>query len=511
MKTVRDENNRLRAELFVGREKELLIMKETIENPKGHILHIQGIGGLGKTALLRQFSAINPSINCYRLNLLKHSVDTTKTHSNYSILIEKVIQSHRADLGSEEKATVDLDYLPSYLQSLSVKHSPTVLLLDSFDTWDPLYEWLQKVFFPSLPSHVHVFTFSLFAFNELLLQEVAYEKKVLQLELQPLNQIDCFKYIQACEINDFETCHYLVKFSRGIPLALRKLCEDTKQEGIEYVRSNYYKRHFYDFLSHYLLQEIMLNDAEQSILDAASLLWNFDFDSISHLLGSTISTQSFRKFCRLPFVELTPFGWRMSHFARYWFRKEFLKRAPIRYTVFQNRAKSYWLEKLDFAEDETKQELNVNLLHLSDNDVLHTFCFQESLNQFVIRPIPKNELNLVREMFDSFHKFVPAFFRETTYQEQYLETYWELSPETFYGFYRSGKLVMFMSMLPLSNKIRTELLKNPVYSNFIGKSDYTENETMMWIAAFLPEYGASAVGRSFLHGFSQLAGRGVWS
>ena len=250
-----------------------------------------------------------------------------------------------------------------------------------------------------------------------------------------------------------------------------------------------------------------LNDAELDILDAASLLWNFDIDVISHLLGDSISNTSFRKFYRLPFVKLTTSGWRIVHFARYWFRKELAQRAPKRYTTFQKRAKKYYLEKLEFAKDETRQELNVNLLHLSDNDTLHTFCFQESLNQFVIRPLPKDELSLVRDMFVSFHKVVPAFFRENTYQEQYLEKYWELSPETFYGFYRSGKLVMFMSMLPLTPKIRAELQKNPVYSNLIKKSEYAENEVLMWIASFLPEYGASAVGRVFLYGFSQLVGR----
>ena len=114
--------------------------------------------------------------------------------------------------------------------------------------------------------------------------------------MQPLDQIASFHFIKSCDIHDFETCHYLAKTAKGMPLALRKLCEDTKQEGIDYVKSKYYKRHFYDYLSHYLLQGMKLNDAELDILDAASLLWNFDIDVISHLLGDPIRTHRFGSF-----------------------------------------------------------------------------------------------------------------------------------------------------------------------------------------------------------------------
>ena len=60
MKTVWHEMDRPNAELFVGREKELQIMEDVVMNHECKILHIHGIGGLGKTALLRQFCRIYP-------------------------------------------------------------------------------------------------------------------------------------------------------------------------------------------------------------------------------------------------------------------------------------------------------------------------------------------------------------------------------------------------------------------------------------------------------------------
>lgn len=498
MRTVQELMNGLDDGPFVGRDRELDRMSAALASPTWRALHLHGMGGLGKSSLLRAFCRLHPETPCYHLHL------TELGSHRYSVLIEG---AHRA---GEPGASVEvgLDELPERIRSLTTGGLPAVVIIDSFQSWKDLYPWLRQRLLRAMDLSVRLFTASRLPLDPSWTDEPDWAQLVAQLELRPLDQTASFKLIEAYGIEPFETCHYLAKLARGLPLALRNLCEDTVRDGIDQISSRFYQKQFYDRMSRYLLREMGLTDAELDLLDAASLLWNFDLEVISHLLQQPLSATAFRRFCQLPIVEPTASGWRILHVARYWFRKEFAHRAPERYASFRQRAKLYWLERMEPASREVKRERYANLLHLTDNDALHTYCFQASPDLYLIRPLPKEELGLVREMFVAFHETVPAFLQDTTHQEQYLETYWELSPDTFYGFYRGGKLAMFMSMLPLTWEIRNELQKNPVYREYILGGEGTESDTVMWIASFLPEYGASAVGLVFLHGFTHLAGNG---
>jgi hypothetical protein len=508
MKTVRDEMARMDQERFIGRKAELRRMEEEALHPKWRLLHIHGISGLGKTSLLNRFSHEFPHIDCYWIHLMDIPGNKPETPSTFSLFIEPRDQDGCSYRKEEPCFTIELEELPMRLLSVFAKETPTVLLIDNFECWKPHYDWLRKRLLPHLPVHVRIFTASRFPLDDSWTREAGWTSMIHQMELLPFDQVDSFQYMESYGIEEFEICHYLVKFSRGLPLALRKLCEDTIAHGIEQINTPIYKQQFYEYITRCLLQGMNLSDEQLIMLDAASLLWNFNIDTLSRVADYRFSPTSFRQFRCLPIVEPTKSGWRLIHFARYWFRKEFAHRAPEQYLAMQNRAKQHWLESLKLADDETKQELFVNLLYLIDNDMLHTYCFRVSFDSFVIRPLPKHELPAVREMYISFHNTMPAFFRENTYQEQYLETYWDLSPESFLGFYRDGSLALFMSMLPLTPRIRQELKKNPVYSKYLAKQEDAEDETVMWIASFRPEYGASAVGIVFLYGFSQLASRG---
>ncbi|HEY8529792.1 MAG TPA: ATP-binding protein [Paenibacillaceae bacterium] len=508
MRTVREELGRLGADRFTGRESELRRMEAEALHPEWRMVYLHGLSGLGKTALLRQFCRRNPNIPAFFLHLQGPSKHARGWPCDYAVHVERFVPENETPPVTEAGFAIGLEELQDRLPGMMAADSPTVLIFDSIDDWKPVSDWLRVRFFPSLPVAARVFAASRFPPDASWTGEAGWARSIVRLELRPLDQIASFRYIESYGIRDFETCHYLSKFARGLPVALRILCEDTIESGIEEVCSNYYKQQFYDRISRQLLQGMPLGDDGLDMLDAASLLWNFDIDAISRLLEVRVPAASFRAFCDLPIVEPTDAGWRIVKAARFWFRKEFARRAPERYAAMVNRARRYWMDKLEAADSEAKRNLYVNLLYLTDNDVLHTYCYQESLDQYVIRPLRREELGAVREMYVSFHNVMPAFFRESTYQEQYLETYWELSPETFFGFYRGGRLAVFMSMLPLTPGVRRELQRNPVYRNYIARSEETEGDTVMWIAAFLPEYGASAVGEVFLYGFSKLAGRG---
>lgn len=479
---------------FVGREAELQAMRAELTSGDWRMLHLWGGGGTGKTALLRAFLQQGPWPRALWLRLAH------RDGMGYEVRVEPAA-------GAGASFASRLDELPERLCDVALGPEGHLLIIDDFNAWAPLFDWLRQVLLPALPATVRVCTASRSPLGPDWTREAPWSHVLRQLQLQPLDQRASFQLLRALGLEDFETCHTLCKAACGLPGALVQLGRDALIFGLAHVQSTPYQRQFCSALAQELLREAALTDAELNLLDAATLLWDFNLDSLSQVLEQPIGISAFHRFCTHSFVEAAAMGWRISQPVRHWVRRAFMYRAPDRYAACRSRAKQYWLSKLEHADPDLRRSIYINLLYLTENETLHTYCFQESLDRFQLRPLPKQDLPLVKQMFIAFHEVVPAFLQDRTHQEEYLEAYWALSPETFFGFYDGSELAMFMSMLPLSPEVRYVLRENPVYRAYIQQTAESEPDTIMWIASFRPEYGASAVGLVFLLGFAELAGR----
>jgi hypothetical protein len=490
--------------LFTGRKAELERMRHIVENDEWRLLYISGLSGLGKTQLLRQFCRIATEWPIWQLEPVGRN---GRDRGIDSVQIRRI----SAGIGAPDEPweqIVPLAALPEQVQKCGDGAARAVLLFDPFEQWEPVHHWLKEQLFPKLPNPVRAIAASRLPPGEVWTRDARWNRLTEHLALEPFDQVASFQLIANHGITQFETQYYLAKLARGFPYALQQLCHDALQHGDQYMASPFYLRSFYERMTRYLQEGLALGDLELQMLDAASLLWNFDQDGISCLIGQEVPVSIFRGFCQLPLIEPALHGWRIAPFAKRWFRKEFSNRSPKRYAEMRKLAKAFVLGQIREASPLERRMWFVNLLHLAENDSLHTLCFLDSPDLFVIEPLRKADLAQAGDMFVSFHEQVPAFFRDQTHQELYLEEYYRLTPETFYGFYRDGRLAMFMSMLPLVPEVAESLRRNPVYRAYIEQGDHEEQDTLMWIASFLPEYSLSAIGRVFLHGFSQLAGKG---
>lgn len=279
-----------------------------------------------------------------------------------------------------------------------------------------------------------------------------------------------------------------------------RLCEDTKAKGIQHIRSDPYQTSLIDNVARQIKLGLTLDEQEHDLLDAISLMWNFDEDLIRYLVNDELLQNKFQRFIQLPVMERTPFGWRMIPSVRYWLKKEFARRAPKRYADHVNRLKRYWTERLDAANDERKRTIGLHLLHLAESDSLHMHCFgaHQSLDHYEIGPIKNEELAEVGRLKSSIgHEGVP----EEKISLREIEDLRRLSPETFYGFRREGRLSMVMSLLPLHEAVHQQIIEHP-------KFDVQANDMIIAMAAFYTEAGTEAFCQLLLYGCSHVVNQG---
>jgi len=298
---------------LVGREAELEDMRAELASETWRILHLWGGGGIGKKALLRAFCRRVPRLRSLWLRLA-HPEEL-----GCEVWVETA--------GTGERFASRLDDLPERLCALGTNPEWRLLIIDDFHAWAPLFNWMRRMLLPSLPATVRVFTASRSPLGLEWTREAPWSHALRQFQLQPLDQRASLQLLESLGLEDGETRHTVSRAARGLPGALVRLGLDARSFGLAHVQSARYQRQFCSALAHELLSETALTDADLDLLDAATLLWDFNLDSLSQVLAQPVGTSAFQSFCSHSFVEAAAMGWRVSEPVRHWARRAMLAEA----------------------------------------------------------------------------------------------------------------------------------------------------------------------------------------
>lgn len=189
---------------FVGRNGEIELFQAALnsDEPPFQILHIYGPGGIGKTTLLREFAARAEQRGIIALYLDGRNLEPTP---------ESFQNALRVALGLARDADP--------VANISKLSKRFVLLLDTYEVWSGLDNWLRDEFLPQLPENALVVMAGREPLAAAWQSDPGWQTLVHTLALRNLSPDEGREYLTRRAI-PAEQHRSVLDFTHGYPLAL---------------------------------------------------------------------------------------------------------------------------------------------------------------------------------------------------------------------------------------------------------------------------------------------------
>jgi hypothetical protein len=207
MSTIKDSLERSHADRFSGRERELERLARLFDPAGPLIVLLHGVGGIGKTSLVRVFER-ESAVRGRQVRLLDcRGVEPVPLGLMGAI---------GASLGAELR---DISEVATALGALA---EPMVFALDNYEALRLLDGWLRTEFLPALPTSARFIIMARSLATAPWIAAPGWADHVVSLRLGPLPGVDVAAFLASRGFTD-AVRDRITRFSRGNPLALQ-LC-----------------------------------------------------------------------------------------------------------------------------------------------------------------------------------------------------------------------------------------------------------------------------------------------
>ncbi|MFC7370587.1 hypothetical protein ACFQPF_02730 [Fictibacillus iocasae] len=484
------------AQRFVGRVKELEFLKEALFNTEHwRLVHIHGPIGIGKTALVKKFEYTNTQLNILYLSGIEGYTEKEKFLLDLQELFASQFPMQAAE-SDERMLSVELNRLSESF--------PLVLIFDSFEQWHPIYKWLRETWLPQLTTNIKILTLSRSRLPADWERMPGWSSIIDNLELTVLNKSAINEYLDTHHIFEEATRDLVDYYSKGLPLALRNICDFVGQNSGRLDEKSMDFNKLYQSLSEQLLTASPEMLKFRQLWMASSLLW-FDRPLLQNILDEPITEEEFHLFCKSNYIERSENGfWRINDSLRRWLNADFTIKSSDEMEIYLKRASSMIKIKLGEANSSRKLPYIINTLHLHQSNHVKRFSFSNSQTQFAACSVFEEEIPILQEMFKSFVKTLKPFLPDQWQQESYFYEIWKAEPSSFIGFRSNGTLAGFIAYVPLNEKTRSIFERNPVYEEYVKRSPEQKDEYIIWVLAADPDYDPQATACIMNYIFSNL-------
>ncbi|MFX3634576.1 MAG: hypothetical protein ACE3L7_15905 [Candidatus Pristimantibacillus sp.] len=358
---------RMESRFFVGREREknLFIDFLTQEYPHDKILNVHGTGGIGKSFLLDEFrrSAQSQLVPF----LLLDSNDFTHTPQG---LCEKIIAL--LQMPADEITQRPIEDCLNGLNKMAV-NARLIVAIDTYEELGEMDWWLRESFIPHTSDNILFIISGRHALQGSWLASPVWRSLVQSVPVDPFDAAACTSYAERFGIVDEATLRRLYVFTTGHPLTLSL----TVGLSLEELFTEKYDEQWEDLfreLTYRWLREVP-DESLRELVEAASLIRNFDQELLESMIGMSISGESFRRLTDLSFIRPGKGGYRIHALLRTTLSKEIRTRTPKRFKQLRDRSIAYYhREIVTPSSDRSMTDTIANLIFgLEDSVLLSTF------------------------------------------------------------------------------------------------------------------------------------------
>ena len=476
--SINDLLNTIESQNFIGREKELQLIQEQITQNKKQwkLLHFHGISGIGKTALLKRFMKITTVSNVLYL-------DTDKEFQSPKQFLDdltKVLGIHDNQINDRTLEEVN-SLVVHHLNSLAAEDEPLILLFDSFELWQPITQWLFHSFIPKLSADIRVISAGRESLNNIPLRSYSWSLLVHNVQLKPLSNQYVQEYLKINGINDPILRNLIVKLSNGIPFSMN-LCYKMAIENDERIETADLKQ-IVRILCQSVLEELELSINQRSLLEAASVVRQFDKELLTNITNQALSYEEFDQFCDIQIITKAKDGWSLIDGVRNWFQTDFQEQSPELFSCYKKRALDTLYRRWTAADPIKRRSLFLENLFTVKNELLQELYFLYDETVYDIRTAKQKDIPPIMKIWRNRHLNSLQYVNDGTEQEKLIQEVWELEPSAIKAFWKDNNIVGFTAIVSLTSEAREIFLKNDLYRNYLLNTKTEENERLFWIGA----------------------------
>jgi class 3 adenylate cyclase len=423
---------------FVGRQKELTILRTAIETAEFQylVIFIHGVGGIGKSRLLQTaLHSLGPAIR-------RHIIDCRN--------VEPTSEGFLLALG--ETIGNPSPTLESVVTALGAGGQRTVLALDTYETFNLLDTWLRQTFVPALPDNVLTILVGRQGPNPAWVTTPGWEDLVHDLELRDLTDYETRTLLRA---RGFADTHIqrLSRFARGHPLAIElgvsALRTQPDLEIDEGPPPKVLRQLTQAFLTG-LSSEVM------QVVEAAATVRRVTEPLLRALLDRADVRAFFAQLQDLPFIDTTNDGLLLHDVVRETVAKDLARRDHERYRTYRSQAWRFFTREAHVANARGLWQCTADMLYLIDNPAVREAFFPQGASVYHVEPASAADAEGIRQI---------ACTAEPKEAASWIDAWWKQAAETFsVARSRDGSLEAFYILFDSFDVDRDLLRADPLTS-----------------------------------------------
>ncbi len=348
-----DRLSKVRQRHFVGRFEEIELFRKVLSADElpSQVFYVFGPGGVGKTTLLNEFASVASSTGAHSIHLDARNVEPAP------IPFQNALRSS----GSIDLTTSPLDHL-------AAQEGRYVVMIDTFETMQPLEEWLIEDFLPQLPENVVAVLAGRNPPPAVWRIDPGWQSVVRLIPLRNFHTDESRDYLTRRNV-PAEQHDNVLSFTYGHPLAL-SLVADVFAQRHDVLFKPETEPDIVKMLLEQFLQKVP-GPAHRAALEACALSRVMTEALLSEMLAMPDPHELFDWLRSLSFIESGQEGLFPHDLAREALVADLRWRNPDWYIQLHHRARNYYAGRLPHASSQEQQKLLFDYVFLHrDNSVM---------------------------------------------------------------------------------------------------------------------------------------------